>query len=1484
MRVFLDHINHEREIILTQGLVLGTLGVLKKEYTISFNLKPMSYSKGAKNVLYLTLTVNSEVYVDRNPGVWFHEDGSGRLVIYAAVSGNNNSSIITDSLTLGLWSNVKICQFLLYGKHWFSVDINGINVYRGENCFAADFKDMKVYVSSLWNNSQNGSLSDFLIINGKAEYIVESINTSLVKKRVVAEISKLDKEYLFSFNFYPIAFKSGLHSIIYFNIAANVINNGNDIVLGIWLDEYGRGRLKILALINRNLTSFYYPIKLNMWSIIELCQSFNGLFYLYTIRINGKVVFSNINNQVQSLDNIKVYASNPFDNAQYGLIKSFFLVNGNLHNEMESVYIPNKVYLDHINHGQEIFLTQGLYIGTLRILRKEYTISFNLKPMSYSKGVKSVFHLTSDDANNLYGSKGLVILFHEDGSGRLVINAAISGNSSYTVITNPLSLWVWSNIKICQWSLYGKYSFTIDINGVNIHQTENLLAVDFNRMKVYVSDIWDEAQNGTISDILVVNRKAEYIVKSINTPLVKGKFLAQIPKLDKEYLVSIDLNPIIFQYGLHNVIYFVVESNAFNNRSEILGIWLDENGKERLKIVALINKNLTSFYYPIEINMWSKIELSQGFNGFFYLYTIRMNGKLVFSSINNHVQSFDIVKVYASNSWDNVQKAIIKNFFVINGNLYDAADFIAIHPKDYINLSEEYALTGGLILGTLNVLKKEYTISFNLKPMNYSKGVQSVIHLTSDNVRNLYGNRNLGVWFHDDGSGRLVIYAAINVDINRVNIHRVENSLAANIEEMKVYASNKWDPPHNGFISELLIINGKAEYIVDNFVTPLAKGKMVAEIPVLDKEFFVSLDFNPFKFDFGSHNVIHFTIGSDHSNYGDKTPGIWSNAQGTGVLDIASSINGYLDVHTFSTDVFEINQWSNIVICQVFNGLFYIYKIRINEQTVFSIINNQAESFDNVKVYASNPWADVQNGSIKNLFVVNGNSTKEMKPIVINPKVPSHSLPGNNKALVFSILVPVLVVLLMVAIAVLKIQYKKFKKTPGPCAIECSTGCDNLAADEWEIFPEDLVLDKKIGEGAFGTVFIAKISSTALSKMKNTKQRSDFLAIKDNSGTNVAVKLVKDYADQSEINDFFEEMNLMKGIGYHKNIVNLIGCSTIKKPLCLIVEYMENGDLLNFLRKKRSKLCLSKRESSVRESSFMSKKEKKSFMYTQRYQQSLETTSNDNFCLSFMPNDIPLEEIEKEIEITPDDLLSFAWQVVSGMEYLSCSKLVHRDLAARNILVGTGRVVKISDFGLTRKINDELNYLSKKNRRLPVKWMSVEAIFDQMFTSYSDVWAFGVVLFEIVTLGGTPYPTISNRELLSLLKSGYRMDKPENCSEEMYNIMLQCWNEDPLQRPTFTTLREHFDGIISHGDSYFNFEIDSNTYHHAASFKSIPFETHYDTVVEDIFQKPVLLEQTNEINISKNAVSPLESRPANPESAKSQVKSISSTFDETTEC
>uniref|UniRef100_A0A8B9MK70 Protein kinase domain-containing protein n=1 Tax=Accipiter nisus TaxID=211598 RepID=A0A8B9MK70_9AVES len=140
---------------------------------------------------------------------------------------------------------------------------------------------------------------------------------------------------------------------------------------------------------------------------------------------------------------------------------------------------------------------------------------------------------------------------------------------------------------------------------------------------------------------------------------------------------------------------------------------------------------------------------------------------------------------------------------------------------------------------------------------------------------------------------------------------------------------------------------------------------------------------------------------------------------------------------------------------------------------------------------------------------------------------------------------------------------------------------------------------------------------------------------------------------------------------------------------------------------------------------------------------------------------------------------------------------VHRDLAARNVLLAQGKIVKICDFGLARDIMHDSNYVSKGSTFLPVKWMAPESIFDNLYTTLSDVWSYGILLWEIFSLGGTPYPGMMvDSTFYNKIKSGYRMAKPDHATNEVYEIMVKCWNSEPEKRPSFYHLSEIVESLL----------------------------------------------------------------------------------------
>ncbi|KAK6026781.1 protein tyrosine kinase [Ostertagia ostertagi] len=258
----------------------------------------------------------------------------------------------------------------------------------------------------------------------------------------------------------------------------------------------------------------------------------------------------------------------------------------------------------------------------------------------------------------------------------------------------------------------------------------------------------------------------------------------------------------------------------------------------------------------------------------------------------------------------------------------------------------------------------------------------------------------------------------------------------------------------------------------------------------------------------------------------------------------------------------------------------------------------------------------------------------------------------------------------------------------------------------------------------------------------------------------VAVKMLPEYADEMSRSDFLREIGLMKTLGYHERLVNMLACITESEPLCLIVEYCSDGDLLRFLRER----C--------------------------KYMMKLDA-AGVNYHEPPVDNSYDIEMV-----ITLKQLLMFAVQVSYGLEYLSSKGFVHRDVAARNVLVHGKNACKIGDFGLCRNLYADNSLYKSKGGRLPLKWMSPEAIRHYEFSAQSDVWAFGVLLFEIITLGGSPYPSVSPEEMLPFLENGGRMERPDNCPENFYEVMCECWTVNPRLRPDFSVIRQKLASLL----------------------------------------------------------------------------------------
>ncbi|XP_064623025.1 ALK tyrosine kinase receptor-like isoform X3 [Lineus longissimus] len=285
---------------------------------------------------------------------------------------------------------------------------------------------------------------------------------------------------------------------------------------------------------------------------------------------------------------------------------------------------------------------------------------------------------------------------------------------------------------------------------------------------------------------------------------------------------------------------------------------------------------------------------------------------------------------------------------------------------------------------------------------------------------------------------------------------------------------------------------------------------------------------------------------------------------------------------------------------------------------------------------------------------------------------------------------------------------------------------------------ENLTLVSALGQGAFGEVYKGYLVNLTPDKPGELP---------------VAVKTLPAMSTEQSEMDFLMEALIMSKFD-HPYIVKFIGVCFEKHPRYLILELLAGGDLKSFLRDNRPKPC---------SSSFQ-----------------------------FQPSPLSMK-----------DLLQCAIDIAKGCHYLEMNHFIHRDIAARNCLLtskGPDRVVKIADFGMARDVYRADYYRKGGKAMLPVKWMPPEAFMDGIFTSKTDTWSFGILLWEVFSLGYMPYPGRGNQEVMQFVAAGGRLDPPTNCPTPVYRIMTQCWHAMYERRPNFTSILERLDYCMQDPD------------------------------------------------------------------------------------
>ena len=285
--------------------------------------------------------------------------------------------------------------------------------------------------------------------------------------------------------------------------------------------------------------------------------------------------------------------------------------------------------------------------------------------------------------------------------------------------------------------------------------------------------------------------------------------------------------------------------------------------------------------------------------------------------------------------------------------------------------------------------------------------------------------------------------------------------------------------------------------------------------------------------------------------------------------------------------------------------------------------------------------------------------------------------------------------------------------------------------DILEVTEKNIVEIKELGVGQFGEVVLAHTVGLSLRDMKisNTDDAAGISIL-------IAVKKLKSDIDEETRSAFEKEIKFMAKLR-HENVVRLLGVC-LQKQAFIMMEYMENGDLNQYLKKH--------------------------------------------------------DVIERDIYPLPEGVLSvpllihICLQIASGMRYLASHKCIHRDLATRNCLVGQKSTVKIADFGMSRNLYSSVYYQVQGRAMLPIRWMSNECFYGR-FSEKTDIWAFGVTMWEIFVLCKEfPYPDLSDQEVINnaIQEQGRTVpNQPESCPSDVYHIMLRCWENDPDNQADF---------------------------------------------------------------------------------------------------
>ncbi|XP_065652538.1 uncharacterized protein LOC136079842 isoform X2 [Hydra vulgaris] len=715
---------------LVSGKVVANIKKLDKEFRVYLKLHPNVYSKKLHNVIHLAVGSSKTSRGEEILGVWFSDAGDGRLNITVPTT---KKYFITDPQPTNSFCTIDILQQYKEKKYIYIIKINAENVYSEQNPLPKLFNNVQVYASNPWDLVQDTYIEGMFIINGKkdqpsmidlvinpTDQVAQLSRKELCENEVIGTMSSLEKAYSVSFKLKPYSYSKGWENVLHVTKGQNYGECG-DRNPAVFFHKDGSGRLVFFSAINGNINSEFEtknPLPLNVWSSIRIEQT--------------------LKNQPSMIDLV----INPTD---------------------QVAQLSRKE------------LCENEVIGTMSSLEKAYSVSFKLKPYSYSKGWENVLHVTKGQNYGECGDRNPAVFFHKDGSGRLVFFSAINGNINSEFETkNPLPLNVWSSIRI------------------------------------------EQTLKNQPSMIDLVINPTDQVAQLSRKELCENEVIGTMSSLEKAYSVSFKLKPYSYSKGWENVLHVTKGQNYGECGDRNPAVFFHKDGSGRLVFFSAINGNINSEFEtknPLPLNVWSSIRIEQTLKNSAYVYAIYVNGSIQYEIENKDPRQFKDVKVYISDPWYTAHDGDIKELFVVNRDTKSTSD--RTQPLDKFEGAKEQKLQENNLVATISLLSTRFTVSFQINPTSYSIGKHSVFYFMQDRSLSQQANKKISAWFHEDGSGRLVIAVGFSYDLKKLTEFTTKDSLPLNqwssIKLTRTKAISKDKTIFNIYLDEKRIFNVEKE-------------------------------------------------------------------------------------------------------------------------------------------------------------------------------------------------------------------------------------------------------------------------------------------------------------------------------------------------------------------------------------------------------------------------------------------------------------------------------------------------------------------------------------------------------------------------------------------------------------------------------------------------------------------------------------------------